>query len=100
MDHILYQIFKIILRDKPGENTDNPSLMIYINKMENRITFKRKAEYYLELLPPETMKLLRSNKSKINKDANGKNVPNLEITELLFVHCNIIHKKGRQLLTI
>ena len=64
---ILYQIFKIILRDKPGENTDNPSLMIYINKMENRITFKRKAEYYLELLSPETMKLLRSNKSKIIK---------------------------------
>ena len=88
------------MRDKPGENTDNPSLMIYINKMENRITFKRKAEYYLELLPPETMKLLRSNKSKINKDANDKNVPNLEITELLFVHCNIIHKRGRQLLTI
>ena len=88
------------MRDKPEENTDNPSLMIYINKMENRITFKRKAEYYLELLPPETMKLLRSNKSKINKDANDKNVPNLEITELLFVHCNIIHKKGRQLLTI
>ena len=100
MYHILYQIFNIILREKHGQNTDNSSLMIYINKMKNRITFKRKAECYLELLPPETMKLLRSNKSKINKDRNGKNVPNLEITEPAFVHCNIIRKKGRQLLTI
>ena len=37
--------------------------MIYINKIENRITFKTKAGYYLELLTPETMKLLGSTKS-------------------------------------
>ena len=38
--------------------TNNPSIMIYINKVENRITFKIKAGYYLELLLLETMKLL------------------------------------------
>ena len=37
--------------------------MIYINKIENRITFKTKAGYYLELLTPETIKLLGSTKS-------------------------------------
>ena len=36
------------------------------------------------------MKLLRSNKSKITKDKNGENVPNLEITEVVLVHCNIV----------
>ena len=36
--------------------------------------------FYLELLTPETMELLRSTKSKINKDENGENVPHLEIT--------------------
>ena len=36
--------------------TDNPSLMTYVNIIENRITFKIKTGCYLELLPPETMK--------------------------------------------
>ena len=44
--------------------TDNPSRMIYINKIQNRITFKTKTEYYLKLLTPETMKVLGSTKIK------------------------------------
>ena len=56
--------------------------MIYVNKIENRITFKIKTGYYLELLTPETMKLLGSTKGKINKDENGETVPHLEITYL------------------
>ena len=61
LDHILYQIFKIILINilkNNGEIIDNPSVRIYVNKIENRIIFKIKAGYYLELLTPETMKLL------------------------------------------
>ena len=46
-----------------GEKTVNPSIRIYINKIENRITFKSKTGYYIKLLIPETMKLLRSTKS-------------------------------------
>ena len=42
--------------------------MIYINKIENKITFEIKTGYYLELLTTETMKLLGSIKSKITKD--------------------------------
>ena len=34
--------------------TDNSSIMIYINEIENRITFKIKTGYYLKLLTPET----------------------------------------------
>ena len=52
-----YYIFK-----KHVEKTVNPSLKIYINKIENRIKFKIKTEYYLELLSPETMKVPGSTK--------------------------------------
>ena len=51
-----------------SENIDNPSIKIYVNKIENRVTFKIKKGYYLELLTPETMKLLGSTESKITKD--------------------------------
>ena len=76
--------------------TDNPSIRIYINKIENRITFKIKTGYYLELLTPETMKLLGSTKSKITKNKNGENVPRLEITEVVLIHCNIFNNDYQQ----
>ena len=84
MDHFLYQIFKINFK-KHKTVTDNPSIMVYINKIENRTTFKIKTGYYPELLTPETMKLLGNSKSKITKDKNGENVPHLEITEVMLV---------------
>ena len=46
--------------------TDNSQLRIYVNKIENRITFKIKTGYYLERLLPETMKLLGNSEKKIN----------------------------------
>ena len=45
--------------------------------------------YYLEILTPQTTKLLGSTKSKINKDKNGENVSYLKITEEVLKHCNI-----------
>ena len=51
--------------------------------------FKIKTGYYLELLMPETMELLGSTKSKITKNENGENVPHLEITVVVLIHCNI-----------
>ena len=64
---------------------------IYLNKTENRITFKIKTIYYLKFLTPATMKLLNSTKSKITKDENGENVRHLEITEVVLVNCNIVN---------
>ena len=58
-------------------------MTIYVNKIENRITFKIKTGYYLEPLIPETMKLLESTANNITKDKNGENVPHLEITEVI-----------------
>ena len=87
--------FKYILK-KHGENTNKPSIQIYVNKTENRITFKIKNEYSLQLLTKETMKLLESTENKITKDKNGENVPHLEITEVVLAHCNIVNNDYEQ----
>ena len=60
-DYLEY-IFK-----KHNEKIDNPSIIINVNKIENRITFKIKIGYYLELLTPETMKVLGSTENKMTK---------------------------------
>ena len=59
---------------KHGDDIDKPSVHLYVNKIENKVTFKIKNGYSLELLTPETMKLLGSTKNKITKDKNGENV--------------------------
>ena len=87
--------FEYILK-KHGEDIDKPSVQIYVNKIENRVTFKIKNGYSLELLTPETMKLLGSNENKITKDKNDENVPHLEITEEVLVHCNIVNNDYQQ----
>ena len=58
--------------------------------------FKIKDGYSLELLTPETMKLLRGTKNKITKDKNGENVLYLEITEKVLVHWNIVNNDYQQ----
>ena len=70
---------------------DNQPIKIYVNKIENRIEFKIKTGYDLELLLPEKMKLLESIRNKITKDKNGESVPHLEITEVVLIQCNIIN---------
>ena len=87
--------FEYIL-EKHNENVHNPSIRIYVNKIENKITFKIKNTYYLELLTSETMKLLGNTESKITKDQNGQNVPHLEITELVLVYCNLVNNDHQQ----
>ena len=87
--------FEYILK-KHRESVDNPLIRIYVNKTENRITFKIKNGYYLELLTPETMKLLGSTNSKIAKDKNGENVPHLENVEVVLVHCNLVNNDYQQ----
>ena len=91
----IHDYFDHILK-KRSENVDNPSIIIYIDKIENRITFKIKNGYYLELLTPETMRLLGTTVSKINKDKNGENVPHLEVAEIVLVHCNLVNNDYHQ----
>ena len=70
--------------------TENPPVQIYPNKIKNRIVFKIKTGYKLELLTPETMKLLGSTKKDVDSDKNSENVPKLESVEVVLVHCNLV----------
>ena len=82
--------FKYILK-KHGEIIDKPSVQIYVNKTENRVTLNIKNGHSLELLLPGTMKLLGNTGNEIIKDKNGENLPHLEVTEVVLVHCNIVN---------
>ena len=86
--------FEFIIK-KHETLTDNPSIQIYPNKIKNRIVFKIKTGYKLELLTHETMKLLGSTNKVLDKDKNGENVPKLECVEVVLVHCNLV-KNGYQ----
>ena len=57
---------------------------------EIELHLEKKTGYYLELLTPEVIKLFGSTKSKTTKDKNSENVPHLEITEVVLLHCNIL----------
>ena len=48
--------------------TDNPQIRLYVKNIENRVTFGSNSGYDLELLTPETMKLLRSTENKTAKN--------------------------------
>ena len=78
-EYILKKYGEKINNDKDNDK-NKLSIKIYINKVENRVTFKIKNGYNLELLTKETMELLGSTESKITKDKNRENVPHLEIT--------------------
>ena len=71
--------------------TGDSSIRVYVNKIENRIIFRIKTGYYLNLLTTETMKVLWSTKDKIIKDKNGKNVPQLETNKVVLFHYNIFN---------
>ena len=81
--------FEFIIK-KHETLTENPSIQIYANKIKNRIIFKIKTGYKLELLTLETMKLLGSTKKVVDKNKNGENVPKLKSLEVVLVHCNLV----------
>ena len=81
--------FEFIIK-KHETLTENPPVQIYPNKIKNRIVFKIKTGYKLELLTLETMKLLGSTKKDVDKDKDGEIVPKLESAEVVLVHCNLV----------
>ena len=81
--------FEFIIK-KHEALTENPSIQIYPNKIKNRIVFKIKTGYKLELLTPEAMKLLGSTKKDVDSDKNSENVPKLESVQVVLVHCNLV----------
>ena len=81
--------FEFIIK-KHETLTENPPIQIYPNKIKNRIVFKIKTGYKLELLTPETMKLLGSRKKDVDSDKNSENVPKFESAEVVLVHYNLV----------
>ena len=77
--------FEFIIK-KHETLTENPPVQIFPNKIKNRIVFKVKTGYKLELLSPETMKLLGNTKKDIGKDKDGENVSKMESVEVVLVH--------------
>ena len=70
--------------------TENSPIQIYPNKIKNRIVFKRKTGYKLELSTLETMGLLGSTEKDVDADKSSENVPKLESVEVVLVHCNLV----------
>ena len=99
MNHIsvsnIQGYFEYIIK-KHETIANNSPVQIYMNRIENRIAFKIKTGYKLELLPPETMELLGSTKKDINQDKYGEYVPKLEPAEVVLVHCNLVNNNYQQ----
>ena len=87
--------FEYIIK-KQETIADNPPVQIYVNKLKNRIVFKIKTGYKLELLTEETMQLLGSSKKVIDKNKDGEIVPRLEAIEVVLIHCNLLNNSYQQ----
>ena len=74
--------FKYII-EKHETIADNPPVQIYVNKIKNRIVFKIKTGYKLELISEETIPLLESSKKAIDKNKDGEIMPRLEAVEIV-----------------
>ena len=86
--------FEFIIK-KHKTLAENPPIRNYPNKIKNRIVFKIKTGHKLELLSPETMKLLGSTKKDVDNDKDG-DVPKLESVEVVLVHCNLVNNSYQQ----
>ena len=69
---------------------------MYINRINNRLVFKIKDRYKLELQTPETMELFGSTKKLIDKTKKAANIPSLEVTEVILVQCNLVDNQYQQ----
>ena len=87
--------FEFIIK-KHDSVTENPPVQIYPYKIKNRIVFKIKTGYILELLSSETMKLLGSTRKDVDQDKDGEHVPKLESAEVIWVHCNLVNNNYQQ----
>ena len=75
---------------------NNSPVQIYANRIKNRIVFKIKTGYKLELLSLETIKLLGSIRKYVDQNKDGEDVPKLESVEGFLVHCNLVNSNYQQ----
>ena len=80
--------FEFIIKKHETITDENYPILIYPNKIKNRVVFKIKRGYKLELLPKETMALLGD--EPIDKDNDSDNLPQIEQVHSVLVHCNVV----------
>ena len=71
------------------KSNEQSPILIYANRMLNRVSFRIKTGYKLELLTNETMRLLGDGPI-IDTTKNSENVPKLEIVRNVLVFCNLV----------
>ena len=71
------------------KNNEESPILIYQNKVKNRIVFKVKNGYKLELLSKKTQRLLGDG-SLIDKNKSSRNIPQLDQEEYVLLHCNLV----------
>ena len=91
----IQEYFEFIIK-KQETLAEYPPIQIYPNEIKNRIVFKVRTGYKLELLSTETMKLLGSRQKVVDKDKDGEDVPKLESVEVVLVHCNLVNISYQQ----
>ena len=91
----LHNYFEYIIK-KHETIADVSPVLIYVNEINNRIAFKIKSGFKLELLSKETMRLLGSSADAIDGDKNSELVPKLESVDLVLVHCNLVNNSYQQ----
>ena len=91
----LQNYFEYIIK-KHETIADVSPVLTYVNAINNRIVFKIKSGYKLELLSKETMRLLGSSSDTIDDDNNSELVPKLESIDLVLVHCDLVNNSYQQ----
>ena len=91
----LQNCFEYIIKKHETIHKVSP-VLIYVNEINNRIVFKIKSGYKLELLSKETMKLLGPSTDTIDGDKNSELIPKLESVDLVLVHCNLVNSSYQQ----
>ena len=96
---VLSFIYSILFRICIKKNETLPTNLaidIYIGRIKNRLVFKIKYRYKLELQTPETMKLFGSITKLTDKTKNGENIPNFELVEVVLAQHNLVVNQHRQ----
>ena len=85
-----YFLGEVIKKHESNAKSNEQSpILIYANKILNRVTFRIKTGYKLELLTNETMRL-QGDGPIIDTTKNGENIPRLEIVRNVLVFCNLV----------
>ena len=80
----------IIKKHETITSKEESPILIHPNKIKNKIVFKIKTGYKLQMFTNEAMRLLGDG-PRVDTDKNSKNVPELEQVHSALLHCNVVH---------